>query len=155
MLLLTLQLCLISAWLEYTGCRASQDTSVCSCTAEKVALLLRRCGGIAWGDDSLALLYESWYKTRRSRVWVIAPGNPGKQPQVLFDRDYEDAYLDPGSPANRRTTRGTYVLAQIEGTRQLIMQGGPLHYNIVSFLIHTPSITDSLCRLLDTFFSHS
>ncbi|BDA47831.1 probable glutamyl endopeptidase, chloroplastic [Coccomyxa sp. Obi] len=82
-----------------------------------------RCGGIAWGDDSLALLYESWYKTRRSRVWVIAPGDPGKQPQILFDRDYEDAYSDPGSPTNRRTTRGTYVLAQIEGTRQLIMQG--------------------------------
>lgn len=98
-----------------------------------------RCGGIAWGDDSLALLYESWYKTRRSRVWVIAPGDPGKQPQILFDRDYEDAYSDPGSPANRRTTRGTYVLAQIEGTRQLIMQGATLYHNLVSFLIHTPS----------------
>ena len=84
----------------------------------------RRCGGIAWGDDSLALLYESWYKTRRSRVWTIAPGDPAKEPQLLFDRDYEDAYTDPGSPANRRTKRGTYVLAQIEGTRQLIMQGG-------------------------------
>jgi hypothetical protein len=84
---------------------------------------LCRCGGIAWGDDSLALLYESWYKTRRSRVWTIAPGEPAKEPQLLFDRDYEDAYTDPGSPANRRTKRGTYVLAQIEGIRQLIMQG--------------------------------
>lgn len=84
---------------------------------------MRRCGGIAWGDDSLALLYESWHKTRRSRVWTIAPGDPARPPQLLFDRDYEDAYTDPGSPANRRTKRGTYVLAQIEGTRQLIMQG--------------------------------
>jgi hypothetical protein len=82
-----------------------------------------RCGGIAWGNDSLALLYESWYKTRRSRVWVLAPGDSAAPPALLWDRDYEDAYTDPGSPATRRTKMGTYVLATLEGTRQLIMQG--------------------------------
>jgi hypothetical protein len=84
---------------------------------------LRRCNGVAWGDDGLALLYESWYKTRRSRVWTFAPGHPDQPPQLLWDRDYEDAYTDPGSPATRRTTLGTYVLATLEGTRQLILQG--------------------------------
>ena len=78
---------------------------------------------MAWGDDSLALLYESWYKTRRSVVWAFAPGQPDQAPRVLFDRDYEDAYSDPGSPASRRTSRGTYVLARLDGTGQLIMQG--------------------------------
>ena len=47
--------------------------------------------------------------------------------QVLFDRNYEDAYTNPGSPANRRTPQGTYVLAQLAdesgaGRRRLLLQ---------------------------------
>lgn len=80
---------------------------------------------MAWGDEGFALLYESWYKTRRSKVWMIAPGQRGQEKQMLFDRDYEDAYSDPGSPALRRTHRSTYVIARLEGTGQLIMQGLP------------------------------
>jgi dienelactone hydrolase len=93
-----------------------------------------RCGGVAWGDEDFALLYESWWKTRTSRVWVIAPedgageksGNGGNTntKQLLFDRNYEDAYGDPGSPLSRRTALGTYVLAKVDGKRRLLMTGG-------------------------------
>ncbi|KAK9835947.1 hypothetical protein WJX81_000393 [Elliptochloris bilobata] len=82
-----------------------------------------RCGGVAWGDGDLALLYESWYKTRRSRVWAFAPDDPGCAPRLVWDRDYEDAYSDPGSPIARRTALGTYVLAQVEGSGELLLQG--------------------------------
>ena len=46
---------------------------------------------------------------------------------MLFDRNYEDAYTDPGSPAKRRTPQGTYVLAQLADDsgarrRRLLMQ---------------------------------
>jgi hypothetical protein len=51
-----------------------------------------RFGGISWCDDGLALLYESWWKTRRSVIWTFAPGSPEQGKQVLFDRNYEDAY---------------------------------------------------------------
>jgi len=84
---------------------------------------MRRCGGVSWGDGRLALLYESWYKTRRSRVWTIAPDDPAAPPRLLWDRDYEDAYGDPGSPLGRRTALGTYVLAQLEGSGELLLQG--------------------------------
>ncbi len=57
------------------------------------------------------------------QVWVIAPGQREKRKEILFDRDYEDAYSDPGSPALRRTSTSTYVIARLEGTGQLIMQG--------------------------------
>ena len=83
---------------------------------------LGRCGGVAWGHGDLALLYESWYKTRRSRVWAIAPDG-GAAPRLVWDRDYEDAYGDPGSPLARRTALGTYVLAQVEDTGELLLQG--------------------------------
>jgi hypothetical protein len=45
-----------------------------------------RCGGVSWGDDELALVYESWWKTRRSVIHTIAPSRPqdGMQvPQLL------------------------------------------------------------------------
>jgi hypothetical protein len=34
----------------------------------------------------LALLYESWWKTRRSIIWTIAPDRRGEEKKVLFDR---------------------------------------------------------------------
>ncbi|KAG5514161.1 hypothetical protein RHGRI_035531 [Rhododendron griersonianum] len=57
-----------------------------------------RYGGISWADDSLALVYESWYKTRRIRTWVMSPESEDVKPRILFDRSSEDVYSDPGSP---------------------------------------------------------
>ncbi|KAF1869587.1 hypothetical protein Lal_00017162 [Lupinus albus] len=86
-----------------------------------------RYGGISWCDDSLALVYESWYKTRRIRTWVVSPASEDVTPRILFDRSSEDVYSDPGSPMLRRTKAGTYVIANIkkesdEG-RYLILNG--------------------------------
>ncbi|KHG24720.1 putative glutamyl endopeptidase, chloroplastic -like protein [Gossypium arboreum] len=72
-----------------------------------------RYGGISWCDDSLALVYESWYKTRRTRTWVISPGSKDVSPRILFDRSSEDVYSDPGSPMLRRTSTGSYVIAKM------------------------------------------
>jgi hypothetical protein len=85
--------------------------------------------GISWCDDSLALVYESWYKTRRTRTWVISPGSEDASPRILFDRSSEDVYSDPGSPMLRRTPAGTYVIAKIkkendEGTYVLLKGSG-------------------------------
>jgi hypothetical protein len=45
-----------------------------------------RCGGVAWCDDDLALVFESWYKTRRSVWHMVAPAQPELGMKVLFDR---------------------------------------------------------------------
>ncbi|KAM0947593.1 putative acylaminoacyl-peptidase transcription factor WD40-like family [Dioscorea sansibarensis] len=97
-----------------------------------------RYGGISWCDDSLALVYESWYKTRRTKTWVIAPGNKEITPRILFDRSSEDAYSDPGSPMMRRTDNGTYVISKIrkedEGTYLLLNGSGATPEGNVPFL---------------------
>ncbi|XP_021611546.1 probable glutamyl endopeptidase, chloroplastic isoform X3 [Manihot esculenta] len=98
-----------------------------------------RYGGISWSDDSLALVYESWYKTRRTRTWVISPGFKDASPRVLFDRSSEDAYSDPGSPMMRRTPSGTYVIAKIkkendEGTYVLLNGIGATPEGNIPFL---------------------
>ncbi|KAJ9171726.1 hypothetical protein P3X46_015046 [Hevea brasiliensis] len=98
-----------------------------------------RYGGISWCDDSLALVYESWYKTRRIRTWVISPGSKDVSPRVLFDRSSEDVYSDPGSPMMRRTPSGTYVIAKIkkendEGTYVLLNGSGATPEGNIPFL---------------------
>lgn len=42
----------------------------------QIAATNLRYGGVAWGDGSLALLYESWWKTRRSIVCTFSPDHP-------------------------------------------------------------------------------
>ncbi|XP_039036695.1 probable glutamyl endopeptidase, chloroplastic isoform X2 [Hibiscus syriacus] len=98
-----------------------------------------RYGGISWCDDSLALVYESWYKTRRIRTWVISPGSKDVSPRILFDRSSEDVYSDPGSPMLRRTPAGTYVIAKLrkendDGTYVLLNGNGATPEGNIPFL---------------------
>ncbi|GLT71894.1 hypothetical protein SLA2020_438790 [Shorea laevis] len=98
-----------------------------------------RYGGISWCDDSLALVYESWYKTRRTRTWVISPGSKDASPRILFDRSSEDVYSDPGSPMLRRTPAATYVIAKVnkendENTYVLLNGSGATPEGNIPFL---------------------
>ncbi|XP_072996964.1 probable glutamyl endopeptidase, chloroplastic isoform X2 [Typha latifolia] len=97
-----------------------------------------RYGGTSWCDDSLAFIYESWYKTRRTRTWVVSPDKEDVNPRILFDRSSEDAYSDPGSPMMRRTHAGTYVIAkfkkQDEGSSILLNGIGATPEGNVPFL---------------------
>jgi hypothetical protein len=70
-----------------------------------------RYGGVSWGDGALALAYESRYKCRTARTWAFAPdaalaaaeASAPPPPMRLFqERNYEDAYTDPGAPVTRR-----------------------------------------------------
>ena len=69
-----------------------------------------RYGGISWGDDETALVYESWFSTRKSRTYVIRPSDPSAEPHLLFDLSMEDRYADPGYPMTKSTVWGTSVL---------------------------------------------
>ncbi|MDT8436749.1 MAG: alpha/beta fold hydrolase [Gemmatimonadota bacterium] len=75
-----------------------------------LATLGLRYAGVRWGGDDLALVTESWWKTRRQRVWRVRPGEPGSAPELLFDRSYEDRYSDPGSPETRTNEYGREVI---------------------------------------------
>jgi len=95
--------------------------------------------GVSWCDDSLALVYESWYKTRRTRTWVISPESKETYPRILFDRSSEDVYSDPGSPMLQRTPAGTRVIAKVkkengEGTYVLLNGSGATPEGNIPFL---------------------
>ncbi len=99
-----------------------------------IATTTLRCLGVSFCDDDLAILNESWWKTRRLITHVIAPDHPDRPSKVLFDRSYEDVYNDPGYPVARRTSRGTYVLAKIDGERKLLLNGRSLHAFVAPYI---------------------
>ncbi|NNF58845.1 MAG: S9 family peptidase, partial [Rhodothermaceae bacterium] len=83
-----------------------------------------RYAGMTWGDDDLALANESWWSTRKRRVYRIDPGRPGADPEVVFDLSSEDRYNDPGYPVTHTTDRGTRVLTTADGGTAIFLRGG-------------------------------
>jgi hypothetical protein len=50
----------------------------------------------------LALLYESWWKTRRSIIWTIAPDRRQEEKKVLFDRCVVDLHTPSATSISKR-----------------------------------------------------
>ena len=82
-----------------------------------------RVTGVQWGADDLALVTESWSTTRRLRTWRVAPGQPGGERTLLFDRTSEDRYRDPGRGATVRNAFGRLVLARRPGDGRIFLTG--------------------------------
>ncbi|WP_338847200.1 prolyl oligopeptidase family serine peptidase [Massilia sp. W12] len=73
--------------------------------AQELGRFAFRIQHVLWGDDNLALVAESWRKTRREKVWRIAP-NSKQAAELLFDLNSEDRYADPGEPVLSQDERG-------------------------------------------------
>ena len=51
---------------------------------------------LRWGRESVAIGMEAWYDSRQLRLWKLDPSQPGGNPQLLHQRDFQNAYQDPG-----------------------------------------------------------
>ena len=69
-----------------------------------------RVGSVLWGDDTFALVNESWTATKAQRTWQVAPGKPGSPRRLLHEFNSEDRYKDPGRPATTRNAYGRPVV---------------------------------------------
>lgn len=63
--------------------------------AKELISLPLRYSRIAWGNDNVAWVYERWTNERKERVYQVNPTTGVKK--IVFDRNYEDAYNDPGN----------------------------------------------------------
>jgi dipeptidyl aminopeptidase/acylaminoacyl peptidase len=61
-----------------------------------IAKTQQRFAGIIWGNEKMAILEDSWYDTRNRKTYLINPSNPQEKPKLLFDRNYQDIYNNPG-----------------------------------------------------------
>ncbi|MFT4786010.1 MAG: dipeptidyl aminopeptidase/acylaminoacyl peptidase [Cyclobacteriaceae bacterium] len=82
-----------------------------------------RYSGITWGNDQLAIASDSWFSDRNSKTYVFNPSDNKQEPQILFDRNYQDAYSDPGDFVWKKNDLGRYVLA-LEGNKAYLMGEG-------------------------------
>ncbi len=80
-------------------------------TPSPLVKTINRYSGIMWGNDNVALLYDNWWNTRNTKTYIFDPSNPSKDPVILFDRNYQDRYSDPGRFVTERNEWGSYVLA--------------------------------------------
>jgi dipeptidyl aminopeptidase/acylaminoacyl peptidase len=72
----------------------------------------QRFGGVVWGDAEVAIVADSWYDTRNEKTYLINPSQMNENPIVIFDRNSQDIYSDPGNFETRENEWGMQVLAR-------------------------------------------
>jgi len=82
-----------------------------------------RFAGFQEGDSKWALVYDRWWKTRKSTVYQIHPNKENKTPKVLFELNTEDRYADPGDFLTERDEKGYYVLKFSKNKKALFLTG--------------------------------
>ncbi|MGK7392646.1 MAG: S9 family peptidase [Candidatus Cyclobacteriaceae bacterium M2_1C_046] len=82
-----------------------------------------RYGGVNWGDDDLAIAYESWYSTRELITSTFDPDEADSK-VVLFTRSYEDRYNDPGNFQTAMNEFGEQVLLRDEAGKLYLTGAG-------------------------------
>ena len=72
-----------------------------------------RLAGIAWGERDGLLFVGDYERDRRwSRTFMLNADKPGEAPKVVWSRNQQDRYNDPGSPVFRLNPAGRRVLWQ-------------------------------------------
>jgi len=82
-----------------------------------------RYRGIDWGNNEVAIAYDYWWNTRNRKTYVFNPSNSKIQPTILYDRNYQDRYNDPGSFVTKRNKFDRYTLALVRNKAFLIGDG--------------------------------
>lgn len=90
---------------------------------ESIFKTIDRYAGITWGDKNTAIAHDRWWNTRNSRTYVFNPNKPKQEPIVLFDRNYQDQYSDPGSFVTRKNEYGHWVLT-LDGNSAFLLGAG-------------------------------
>jgi len=70
----------------------------------------QRFSGITWGNNEMAIATDYWWSSRNAKTYLFNPSEPNKEPEVLFDRNVNDRYNDPGSFMTSKNELGEYTL---------------------------------------------
>lgn len=82
----------------------------------------QRFAGIVWGDESTAIVYDQWYDTRNIKTYLFNPSTK-EDLKVIWDRNSQDIYSDPGSFQTKKNQFGRYTL-QKEGNKMFLIGDG-------------------------------
>lgn len=83
----------------------------------------QRYNRIIWGDQNTAVLYDHWYDTRNLKTYLLNPSKTSNNITVVFDRNSQDLYSDPGNFETVKNNFDRYVLAKENNHLFLIGEG--------------------------------
>ena len=84
---------------------------------------VQRYGGITWGNATTAILQDYWYDTRNEKTYLMNPSTLTEAPKLIWDRNSQDIYSDPGNFETVKNQYGRYVLA-LEGENAYLLGAG-------------------------------
>lgn len=88
-----------------------------------LAKVKNRVTSIKFTDNGLAVIGDWWYDTRNRRTYLVNTEKPGSAARVLYDRNYQDIYSDPGDFEERKLPSGNWVIRTEGGKAWLLGDG--------------------------------
>ncbi|WP_370086546.1 prolyl oligopeptidase family serine peptidase [Ekhidna sp.] len=82
-----------------------------------------RLSYIQWGTDEVAIAHDYWFDNRNTKSYVFNPSDNSKEPKIIVDRNYQDAYSDPGNFVTSKNKLNQYVLSMNNGNVYLMGDG--------------------------------
>ena len=92
----------------------------------EVKLLVKtanRYSGIQWANDKYAIVTDYWWNTRNVKTYLFNPSNNSQKPKVLWDRNYQDRYSDPGDFVTKENKYGRNVI-ELNGSKAYLIGSG-------------------------------
>ncbi|HCC85299.1 MAG: Prolyl oligopeptidase [Proteiniphilum acetatigenes] len=83
----------------------------------------QRFAGVIWGNNNYAVVHDRWWNNRNSKTYLFNPSDNNSEPQILSDRNYQDAYSHPGTFQTEKNDLGSYTL-KIDGTTAYLFGEG-------------------------------
>ena len=121
---------------------------------------INRLAGIIWGNKTNAVAIDYWIKNRNEKTYLFNPSNINQKPRIIYDRNYQDRYNDPGSFITERNAFNKSVL-KINSNNLILMGDGYSEKgqfpfidrlnldNLKSKRIYESNYTDKLEDLID------
>ena len=121
---------------------------------------INRLSGIIWGNNTSAVAIDYWIKNRNEKTYLFNPSNINQKPKIIYDRNYQDRYSDPGSFIKERNTFNKSVL-KIDSNNLILMGDGYSEKgqfpfvdrlnldNLTTERIYESNYTDKLENLVD------
>ena len=91
--------------------------------AKLLVKTVNRYSGIQWATDNYAIVVDYWWNTRNVKTYLFNPSNNGQKPEVLWDRNYQDRYSDPGKFVTKENKFGWDVI-ELEGSKAYLIGAG-------------------------------
>ncbi len=90
---------------------------------KSIIKLNNRYAGMDWGNEKLAIIYDYWWNSRNLKTYIIDPSKSGQEGTIIYDRNYQDRYSDPGDFVTKRNEYGRSVMEIKDNKAYLIGDG--------------------------------